>query len=170
MLLVSSAAGPIHAANVPVNISNFQFVPPAVTINQGDSITWTQKDTTQHTSTSDTALWNSPFLNLNDTFSQTFDTAGTFPYHCIPHASFMRATVTVTAAPANQPPTVSLTSPSDGATFTAPASVSIAANAADPDGNVAQVEFFDGDASLAIVAVTVRCIKPPQRWRPERIH
>jgi hypothetical protein len=46
--------------------------------------------------------------------------------------------------PPNQAPTVSLTSPSNGATFTSPAKVSFAATAADPDGTVARVEFFSG--------------------------
>src|SRR4029079_11771582 len=38
--------------------------------------------------------------------------------------------------------TVSLSSPASGATFTAPASVSIAASASDSDGTVARVDFF----------------------------
>lgn len=46
--------------------------------------------------------------------------------------------------PDNQRPTVSVTSPSTGATFTAPASYSFSANAADSDGQVAKVEFFRG--------------------------
>jgi hypothetical protein len=50
--------------------------------------------------------------------------------------------------PPNQPPTVSLTSPADGAVFTAPAKISLAATAADTDGNVARVEFFSGTTKL----------------------
>jgi RHS repeat-associated protein len=41
-------------------------------------------------------------------------------------------------------PTVSITSPAGGATFNAPASITVAANAADADGTVAKVDFFDG--------------------------
>jgi hypothetical protein len=48
-------------------------------------------------------------------------------------------TVTVTAA-ANKPPTVSISVP--GASYTAPASIAIAATAADPDGSVARVDFY----------------------------
>jgi hypothetical protein len=40
------------------------------------------------------------------------------------------------------PPTVSLTSPSNNATFTAPAEITISADAADPDGTISRVEFF----------------------------
>jgi endoglucanase len=46
--------------------------------------------------------------------------------------------------PANRPPTVSLTSPAAGATFTAPATINFAATASDPDGTVARVEFLSG--------------------------
>jgi hypothetical protein len=50
--------------------------------------------------------------------------------------------------PPNQPPTVSLTSPTNGAIFIAPAKISLAATAADPDGSVARVEFFSGTTKL----------------------
>ncbi|MCA0228832.1 MAG: cellulase family glycosylhydrolase [Bacteroidetes bacterium] len=57
--------------------------------------------------------------------------------------------VQVTAIPApNQPPTVSLTSPANGTTFTAPATITISANAADSDGSVAKVEFYNGSTKL----------------------
>ena len=49
--------------------------------------------------------------------------------------------ITVTA-PANQPPTVSVSSPAANATFTSGATVTISANAADADGTVAHVEFL----------------------------
>ena len=51
--------------------------------------------------------------------------------------------------PPNQPPTVSLTSPSNGTSFTAPAKISLRANAADPDGSVTRVEFFNGATKVA---------------------
>jgi Domain of unknown function (DUF1929)/Bacterial Ig domain len=51
--------------------------------------------------------------------------------------------------PSNQPPTVSLTSPANGASFTAPAKIPLAATAADADGTVVRVEFFNGATKLA---------------------
>jgi hypothetical protein len=57
-------------------------------------------------------------------------------------------TVTVQSTPGNVPPTVSVTTPANGATFTAPAAISVMANAADADGTVARVEFFAGATSL----------------------
>jgi glucose/arabinose dehydrogenase len=54
--------------------------------------------------------------------------------------SWMRST----PAAGNQPPTVSITSPTNGASFTAPANVTITADASDSDGSVTNVSFFDG--------------------------
>jgi hypothetical protein len=59
----------------------------------------------------------------------------------------------------NLPPTVALTSPPHGATFTAPAAIAVSANASDPDGTVTLVEFragstlvgSDGSAPYGIV-------------------
>jgi hypothetical protein len=45
-------------------------------------------------------------------------------------------------------PSVALTQPTDGATFTAPATVNLAATASDTDGTVTKVEFFNGAAKL----------------------
>lgn len=50
--------------------------------------------------------------------------------------------------PANQPPTVSLTSPADNTTVTKGATVNISANAADSDGSVIRVEFYAGNTLL----------------------
>ena len=48
----------------------------------------------------------------------------------------------------NQPPSVSITSPSNGATFTEPANITITADASDSDGSVTLVEFFEGSTKL----------------------
>ena len=48
----------------------------------------------------------------------------------------------------NNPPTVSLISPSDGAFYTAPANILISASASDSDGNLTLVEFFQGTTKL----------------------
>ncbi|HEY8400634.1 MAG TPA: Ig-like domain-containing protein, partial [Cytophagaceae bacterium] len=48
----------------------------------------------------------------------------------------------------NQAPLVSITSPANNATFTAPATVNITATASDPDGSVSKVEFYNGSQYL----------------------
>jgi hypothetical protein len=45
-------------------------------------------------------------------------------------------------------PTVTLTQPANGASFTAPATVGLAATASDADGTVTKVEFFNGPTKL----------------------
>jgi regulation of enolase protein 1 (concanavalin A-like superfamily) len=53
------------------------------------------------------------------------------------------------AAPAgNLPPTVTLTQPASGAQYSAGASISLAASASDPEGQLAQVEFLNGQTVL----------------------
>ncbi|HXA01107.1 MAG TPA: Ig-like domain-containing protein, partial [Cytophagaceae bacterium] len=49
----------------------------------------------------------------------------------------------------NQSPIISITSPANGSSFTAPASVNIIANASDPDGSISKVEFYNGSTLLA---------------------
>ena len=53
-----------------------------------------------------------------------------------------------TPAAANTPPSVAITSPAEGASFTAPANVTITASAQDSDGSVTNVSFFDGATFL----------------------
>lgn len=53
----------------------------------------------------------------------------------------------------NAPPSVSITSPTNGASFAAPATISIAATAADNDGTVAKVDFFNGTTLLGTSTV-----------------
>ena len=50
--------------------------------------------------------------------------------------------------PPNTPPTVSITAPAAGTSFTEPASIAIAATAADADGSVSSVAFFANGAQI----------------------
>jgi hypothetical protein len=54
--------------------------------------------------------------------------------------------------PPNQPPSVALISPPNGAFFTAPANIRLVASAKDIDGWVSSVEFFANGTSLGIVS------------------
>ena len=58
--------------------------------------------------------------------------------------SYLRSTPAV----ANVPPAVSIVSPTNGASFPAPAVITITANASDSDGSVTNVSFFDGSTLL----------------------
>jgi Big-like domain-containing protein/calcineurin-like phosphoesterase family protein len=66
--------------------------------------------------------------------------------NAVQSAVFLDPTVTTNAAP-----TVSLTSPIEGAAFAAPANIPLAATAADADGTISQVKFFAGTTLLGSV-------------------
>jgi plastocyanin len=78
-----------------VKIQNFAFSPSTITVHKGDIIIWTNMDSTTHTVTSDSgselASGNIP---SGQSFSHTFNTAGTFNYHCAIHTG-MKGTVVV---------------------------------------------------------------------------
>lgn len=79
-----------------VRIQGMAFDPATITVNAGTTIIWTNKDAIAHTVTSDTDLFNSGNIGSNGTYSYTFSTAGSYPYHCSIHTS-MTATVVVKA-------------------------------------------------------------------------
>lgn len=62
-------------------------------------------------------------------------------------AALLLAPLTALAARTNRPPTVSLTAPASGTIYTAPASITLTANAADRDG-IARVEFYAGATQI----------------------
>jgi Cupredoxin-like domain len=66
-----------------------------IVIKAGTTVTWENKDSTQHTTTSTAspALWDSGILSPGQSFSHTFNTPGTFPYICNVHP--MAGTVVV---------------------------------------------------------------------------
>jgi plastocyanin len=77
-----------------VTIANFAFAPQSITVAPGQTVTWTNKDSTTHTVTDDKGAWDSKNLAVGATFQQKFDQAGTFTYHCAIHSS-MHGTVVV---------------------------------------------------------------------------
>lgn len=77
-----------------INIANFAFSPATLTINAGTKVTWTNNDGMTHTVTSDNGVFNSGNLSPNATFSYTFNSTGTFTYHCAIH-TYMTGTVIV---------------------------------------------------------------------------
>jgi Bacterial Ig domain/Secretion system C-terminal sorting domain len=52
------------------------------------------------------------------------------------------------------PPTISLTSPNNNAIFTEPATISIHATAADADGTIKKVEFYNGSTLLGVDSIS----------------
>jgi plastocyanin len=64
-----------------------------VSVAVGATVTWMNSDSIAHTSTSDTNGWNSGVVAPGGQFSFTFQTAGTFPYHCAIHPGMVGTVV-----------------------------------------------------------------------------
>jgi plastocyanin len=80
-----SAATPA-AADTGVIIENFTFSPDTLTVPLGTQVTWENRDDIPHTVTSDDkTTFASSLLDTGDTFSFTFNAAGTFAYFCSVH-------------------------------------------------------------------------------------
>ncbi len=80
-----SMASPAAEEGCEVEIEDFAFVPQNIQIAVGETVTWENYDSAPHTATGDNGEFDSGNLNTDQTFSQTFDTAGTFAYHCNIH-------------------------------------------------------------------------------------
>ncbi len=78
-------------------IKGMAFTPASITVTAGTTIKWTNKDAITHTVTSNTGVFDSQNVNAGGTYSYTFATVGTYPYHCTIHPS-MTGSVVVTAA------------------------------------------------------------------------
>ena len=79
---------------------------------------------------------------------------GTYSLTAVAHdadggSSTSAATSVTVKSATNSPPTVSLTSPAAGASFTAPATVTLSATASDPENQIARVEFYAGATRVA---------------------
>lgn len=154
-LVIQAACNPanLQAAVANVSVVDFAFSPTSVTINVNDQVKWNFSSANQapHTSTSDTGLWDSGIEGAGASFTHTFTSGGSFPYHCTVHP-FMTASVTVQAVATNVPPTVSITAPANNTTFAAPWTGAIQATASDSDDTVSRVAFYDGTSLLGTVA------------------
>ena len=73
------------AINAAVNIDNFVFGPPTITVPVGATVTWTNKDDIPHTTVSTDGAFKSKVMDTDEKFSYTFTKAGTYPYYCTIH-------------------------------------------------------------------------------------
>jgi LPXTG-motif cell wall-anchored protein len=85
------------AASGGVTIQDFAFSPATITVDAGDTVSWSNRDGVQHSATADDGSFDTGLLRRGQSGSHTFTEAGTFAYHCTPHPN-MTATVVVRAA------------------------------------------------------------------------
>ena len=80
------------------------FSPNDITISTGTTVRWTNQDDEEHTSTSDTGVWNSGVLNEGQFFEFIFLTPGDYHYTCLIHGAEMSGWVHVTGDPITATP------------------------------------------------------------------
>jgi plastocyanin len=91
-----TSGGPSSQVTIPKGASvlgNQAFAPDQVMVAVGDTVTWMNTDTVSHTSTSDASGWDSGIVAPGAQFSRTFQTAGTFRYHCAIHPGMVGSVV-----------------------------------------------------------------------------
>ena len=95
------------------------FSPSSVTIHPGDQVRWTW-GSSGHSTTSGSpgqpnGIWDSGIHNQGATFTRTFNSAGTFPYYCIPHGgccNMVGTVMVVNASPTPSPTPMPTPTPS----------------------------------------------------------
>ena len=71
-----------------IEIKNLKFGTGKLTIKKGQTVTWKNEDSSNHTITSDSgSTLNSSTIAKGETYSKKFDEIGTFNYHCDFHSS-----------------------------------------------------------------------------------
>src|SRR6185295_5302493 len=78
----SPTSTPVSIVNGASTMTSTAYSPNPVVVSVGGTVTWTNNDNTTHTSTSTTGAWNSGAIAPGQSFSQTFTSAGSFPYNC----------------------------------------------------------------------------------------
>jgi plastocyanin len=80
-----AAAAATAAAGPRIEITKHAFSLPTVTVQAGATVTWVNHDDDAHTVVSTTALFRSPGLDTDDSFSFRFTKPGTYQYFCTLH-------------------------------------------------------------------------------------
>jgi plastocyanin len=110
--LAAAVPWPARAATTSVSIKGRAYHPADITIRAGTIVQWSNDESdlpftkTMHTVTADDDSFSSGVMAPGDTFTLSFPTAGTYPYHCSIHAN-MHGSVTVTGVRSSPKPTAS---------------------------------------------------------------
>lgn len=88
--IASASIGKLASAHdgpreVPVEVSDFVFVPEVVQIWAGDTVIWTNEDIAPHAVTAADGSWETASLDQGKTARVLFDGPGTYDYYCVFH-------------------------------------------------------------------------------------
>ena len=76
---------PTSSSSNRISITDLSFIAPVITVTKGTTVTWTNYDKMAHKIEADDNSFASGYLNLGDSCSHTFNSTGTFTYHCHTH-------------------------------------------------------------------------------------
>lgn len=143
-------ANPIVSLSAPVNNSVYT-APAAVTIAASAS-------------DSDGSISKVEFYNGTTLLSTSASSPYTYNWSNIARGNYTitakaydnlgatsSASISITVKAANLSPVISIVSPANNASFTAPASIAITTSVSDPDGTISKVEFYNGTVLLSTV-------------------
>jgi plastocyanin len=88
------------AAAFAVSIGDNFYSPKTISVTAGDTVTWTNGGTVQHSVTAQGGSFDTGVFGPGGSRSVTFSTPGTFPYYCTVHGLAQSGVVKVEAAPA----------------------------------------------------------------------
>lgn len=146
--VILSAAAPAWAdATVYVRMNGFS--PSSVTIGVGETVYFiVADDWGPYCIQSEAGAWTPWYLwDYGDGFGITINERGDYWYR----DTFTYNRGVIHVGTPNVPPSVSITSPGEGAVLSGPASFTFEANASDPDDGVMRVDFYVGSNLVAQV-------------------
>lgn len=106
LLFALGTAAPA-AADASVSMGDNFYDPSSVTVGVGETVTWTNNGQQPHTVTANDGSFDSSpncpsqinqCMQAGDSYSQTFNSVGSFDYFCKVHGQSMSGTVVVEAA------------------------------------------------------------------------
>jgi plastocyanin len=140
-------AAPAATATRTVQIKRTGFSPATVTINQDDSITWTNTDTINHQVVATGGQFASPILAPGKSWTRQFTRGGTFRYRDALHPT-LRGTVVVRGAP----PQVSLVASAAVVKFGASVTLTGAVSSRKAGETVTLVQLPFGQTNKQVIA------------------
>jgi len=95
VFVVGLGTMPAYAADAEVDIDNFSFTPPALTVKAGTAVIFRNRDDIPHSVVGVEGEFHSKALDTDDTFTFTFAKPGTYVYFCGLHPN-MKGEIVVT--------------------------------------------------------------------------
>src|SRR5437764_5281805 len=103
VLVLALPSSSLGAATIAVKITATGFTPKTVSLDQGDTVKWTNVDRATHQLVANNGAFASHILKPGDTYSFTFNAAGRYAYH-----DALKPSLTGTITVKGPPPSVSL--------------------------------------------------------------